>query len=254
MRRFLILICVLLLASAAQAESLSLPYGGETVLSALDLSAEQRALADFLYAPVFRHEERILLPKGTAYADVSAAMHCLTQDYPELFHLGLDYTVGYYRDTPEQAAWVEPTYRLTAEEAAALRAELYLQAYLLAAEDPDLLSLHDALCRRVVYGGADEMRHTAPGALLTGEAQCEGYAQAMTLLCRMAGIPCGVVTGAARTSDGRTEPHAWNIALLDGEMVYLDVTWDDQDAQGIIGHWYFALTAEEIAEDHFIPD
>lgn len=239
--RFFTLILALLL-SAAQAESLALPYGADTVLSAVELSAEQRDLADFLYAPVFRHEERIVLPRGTAYADVSAAMNCLTQDYPELFHLSVKYTVGYYRDTPDEAAWIEPAYRMTADEAASLRAALYREAYLIAAEHPTLLSLHDALCARTVYGGSDEMRHTAVGAILMGEAQCEGYAQAMTLISRMAGIPCGVVTGMADTSDGRTEPHAWNIALLDGETVCIDVTWDDQDALGIIGHWYFGVT------------
>lgn len=251
MRRIIALVCALLL-TVAGAESLPLPYGAETVLSVLTLTAEQRTLAEFLYAPIFRQEERIYLPDGTAYADVSAAMNCLMQDYPELFHLGSDYTVGYYRDTPNQAAWIEPTYRLTAEDAAALRAELYMQAYLLADANPDLLSLHDALCTRTVYGGTDDLRHTAAGALLMGTAQCEGYAQAMALLCRMAGIPCGVVTGTACTSDGRTERHAWNIALLDGETVYLDVTWDDQDTQGIIGHWYFALSEAEIEKDHFI--
>lgn len=250
MRRIIALTLMFLL-TAAHAESFPLPYGGDTVLSVLALSDAQRALADFLYAPVFRHEERIQLPANTAYADVSAAMNCLTQDYPELFHLDVKYAVGYYRDTPDEAAWVEPTYRLTADEAASLRAALYREAYLIAAANPDLLSLHDALCVRTVYGGTDDMRHTAVGALLMGEAQCEGYAQAMTLLCRMAGIPCGVVTGTADTSDGRTEPHAWNIALLDGETVYIDVTWDDQDAQGIIGHWYFGLTEAEIAAEHF---
>lgn len=251
MRRIMMIVCALLL-TAAHAESLPLPYSAETVLSVLTLTETQRALADFLYAPVFRHEERIQLPANTAYADVSAAMNCLTQDYPELFHLCVKYTVGYYRDTPDVAAWVEPTYRVTADEAASLRAALYLEAYLLADANPDLLSLHDALCTRVTYGGADELRHTAVGALLTGQAQCEGYAQAMALICRMAGIPCGVVTGTACTSDGRTEPHAWNIALMDGETVYLDVTWDDQDAQNLIGYWYFALTEEEIGADHLM--
>lgn len=253
MKRIIVLVCALLL-SAAQAEGLSLPYGEETVLSVLALSETQRTLAESLYAPILRQEAHIDLPAGTAYGDVSAAMNALTQDYPELFHLGTEYAVGYYRDTPEQAAWVEPTYRLTAEESAAMRAELYLQAYLLADANPDLLSLHDALCARATYGGTDDLRHTAAGALLTGEAQCEGYAQGMALLCRMAGIPCGVVTGTARTSDGRIEPHAWNVALLDGETVYLDVTWDDQDAQGIVGHWYFALTEEEISTDHLFGD
>ncbi len=247
-----LLVFLLLLTLPLQAAALTLPYGAETVLSALDMTDAQRALADFLYTPVFNMDARIELPKGTPYDDVSAAMVCLMQDYPELFHLGKDYTVGYYRDTPQFAAWVEPQYRLSADEAAQARAVLYAQAYLIADASADALALHDQLCDLVTYGGDTELRHTAVGALIEGQATCEGYAQAMTLLYRMKGIPCGVITGTATDASGVSERHSWCIADIDGYSL-IDPTWNDQDALGLNTHWYYGLSTGQMAADH-APD
>lgn len=250
MRKLLAILLISLLPLNAQA--LTLPYSEETILSVLDMTDAQRALADFLYTPVFNMEARIELPQGTAYDDVSAAMGCLMQDYPELFHLGRDYVIGYYRDTPQYASWVEPQYRLSAEEAAAARALLYAKTYLIADASADALALHDHLCSLVTYGGDTELRHTAAGTLLDGQATCEGYAQALTLLYRMAGIPCGVITGAAVDTAGVSERHAWCIADVDG-FTLIDPTWNDQDALGMVLHWYYGLSTEQMAADH-TPD
>ena len=250
MRKFLCLLLALLLPLSSAAATL--PYGAETVLSVLDLTDDQQALADYLYTPVFNMVGRIELPDGTPYADVSAAMECLMQDYPELFHLGKDYVIGYYRDTPQIARWVEPQYRLPEEEAAMLRAVLYAQAYLIADASPDALALHDRLCALVTYGGDTELRHTAAGALNQGVATCEGYAQALTLLYRMAGIPCGVITGTATDASVISERHSWCIADVDG-FTLIDPTWNDQDALGLNTHWYYGLSTGYMAADH-TPD
>ena len=250
MRKLLTLLLIMLLPLGASAATL--PYGEKTILTVLEMTDAQRALADALYTPIFNMETRIELPKGTAYGDVSAAMACLMQDYPELFHLGRDYVIGYYRDTPDVARWVEPAYRMSAEEAAAARAVLYAQAYLIADASADALALHDYLCALVTYGGETDMRHTAVGSLLEGSATCEGYAQAMTLLYRMKGIPCGVITGTAVDNTGRSERHSWCIADIDG-FTLIDPTWNDQDALGLNTHWYYGLSTGQMAADH-TPD
>jgi len=250
MRKFLAILLLLLLPLHACA--LTLPYGADTVLSVLEMTDAQRALADFLYTPVFNMETRIEMPKGTRYDDVSAAMVCLMQDYPEMFHLGKDYTIGYYRDAPETAVWLEPAYRMSAGEAAQARAVLYAQAYLIADACPDALALHNRLCALVTYGGETELRHTAVGALMEGQATCEGYAQAMTLLFRMKGVPCGVITGTATDASGVSERHSWCIADVDG-FTLIDPTWNDQDALGLNTHWYYGLSTGQMAADH-TPD
>ena len=250
MRKALVLLLLMLLP--LRADALALPYEEDTVLSVLEMTPPQRTLANFLYTPVFNMETRIDLPKGTAYDDVSAAMGCLMQDYPELFHLGKDYVIGYYRDTPETAVWLEPAYRMSAEEAAQARAVLYAQAYLIADAAADAEALHDQLCTLIRYGGDTELRHTAVGALLEGTATCEGYAQALTLLYRMKGIPCGVITGTAADNTGHSERHSWCIADIDG-FTLIDPTWNDQDALGLNTHWYYGLSTGQMAADH-TPD
>ena len=242
-------ICLLFSLSAAAQEH---PYPADTILAVTDLTEEQQSLADFLYGPVFRGETPIALLPSTRYDDVAPALNALTQNYPELFHLGTEYRISYYTDQPEIATQVALTYRVSPAEAADLRAQMYIRAGLMIAENPDPLALHDALCLTVTYGGDTGLRHTAAGALLDGVATCEGYAQALTLLYRMAGIPCGIIVGDATASDGQISRHAWNIADLDGHCL-IDATWNDQDHLALNTHWYYGLSTAQMAADH-TPD
>ncbi len=251
MRRLTIFLALLMLLTP-EAQALTLPYSADTVLSVLELTDAQRTLMEYLYTPVFNQEERIKLPHGTRYNDVYPAMNALMQDYPELFHLAREYTVSYYRDTPEIAASVQPQYRMSAEEAASIRALLYTKAYLLADANPSAQALHDAMCDLVVYRDDENPSQSAVGVLLEGKANCEGYANALTLLYRMAGIPCGMVVGDAVDSYGIAGRHAWNIVRL-GDFTLIDATWNDQDHLGLNTHWYFGLSTRQMGADHF-PD
>lgn len=252
MRRVIALWAAVCLIFALSAAAEGLPYAPSTVISVTGLTPRQQALADWLYGPVFRGESNVVLPENTRYDDVAPALNALTQDHPELFHLGTEYRISYYTNAPETATQVELSYRVSPEEAAGLRAQMYIRAGLMVAENPDPLSLHDALCNAVTYGGDSELRHTAAGALLQGEATCEGYAQALTLLCRMAGIPCGVIVGDATDDAGVTERHAWNIADIGG-FTLIDPTWNDQSHLGVNTHWYYGLSTAQMAADH-TPD
>lgn len=226
-----------------------LPYDADTVVSVLALTQEQEELVSFLYAPVLRHETKIVLPERTRYDDLSAAMNSLMQDYPEMFHLHKEFSIGYERSAPEIALYVTLEYRMGVKEAQLLREELYAVARDLAARYATAEALHDVLVARVSYGGSDDMRHTAAGALLNGVATCEGYAQALTLLYRMAGIPCGMITGVATNSEGRTDGHAWSIADMGGYTL-IDATWNDQERLGLNTHWYFGLSTAQMYADH----
>lgn len=255
MRRILSLLLALALCAAALPARAELPlvYPAETVISVLRLTDTQRQLAYYLYGPVLAGEEKIELPAGTRYDDVGPAMQCLMLDYPEMFHLDRTYTISYWQNEPEVAIAVTPSYRMDAQTAALLRRQLYAQAMEMVRADPTALGLHDSLVARVSYGGDAQMRHTAVGAILYGQATCEGYAQAMTLLCRMAGIPCGIVTGVGvENATGQASAHSWNILDLNG-CTLVDVTWDDQEGARLNTRWYFGLSTAQMSADH-IPD
>ncbi len=88
---------------------------------------------------------------------------------------------------------------------------------------------------------------TAYGALVNGEAVCEGYAKSMQLLLNRVGVACSMIRG-----DAGDVPHMWNVVELGGEWYHLDPTWDDMENE--INYEYFNLTTLAISENHTICD
>lgn len=92
--------------------------------------------------------------------------------------------------------------------------------------------IYDRLCGKITYvkteDGGD--KDCAVGALLNGRADCDGYADAMLLCCKLADIPCGYVHGFSKKPDidGVDDGlHLWNRVCLDGIWLMCDVTWGD---------------------------
>lgn len=77
---------------------------------------------------------------------------------------------------------------------------------------------------------------TAVGALRDHTAICSGYANALKILYEKLGIPCYNVTGLYFR-----ENHMWNLAKLDGEWLWFDVT-SDRGNSSEYGFLRFALT------------
>lgn len=89
------------------------------------------------------------------------------------------------------------------------------------------IALHDYLCENVSYVEYTEeipdsetlvRPLTAVGALLDGEANCQGYTDAFYLLMSLAGFTVGKQS---------TPDHIFNTVLLDGKWYIVDVTFDD---------------------------
>ncbi len=125
------------------------------------------------------------------------------------------------------------------------------------------LALHDYLVLNCAYdwnvgndmGEGGENVYSAYGALMEGNAVCEGYAKAYLTLLKRAGIDCGLIRSDAIN-------HAWNWVELDGQRYHVDVTWDDSlwtgstgtaaDSPGACSHEYFLLDGATITErGHF---
>ena len=94
-------------------------------------------------------------------------------------------------------------------------------------------AVFDWVCRNVRYDsvksrlGSSHYKSTAYGALVYGNAVCQGYSVLMYRLLRECGINCRIVTGIAER-DGESELHAWNIAELDGSYYNIDASWCSQ--------------------------
>lgn len=92
--------------------------------------------------------------------------------------------------------------------------------------------------------------HNAYGAIVTGNAICQGYTEAYKyLLCKV-----GIESIVCRST---LLNHIWNILYIDGKPYHVDVTWDDpvyNDAQGnfiqkpldYIAHNNFLLSSDAL--------
>ncbi|MFU0831637.1 MAG: TGc domain-containing protein [Oscillospiraceae bacterium] len=86
--------------------------------------------------------------------------------------------------------------------------------------------------------------YTAYGALVNGQAVCEGYSRAMLLLSGYVGLPSVLIRG---TGDGI--PHMWNGVKINGNWYHLDLTWCDSSN---LVYNYFNINDETLKLTHTI--
>jgi len=110
------------------------------------------------------------------------------------------------------------------------------------------LWLHDKVADIVEYEFGPN-HQSAYGVLVDKKAVCAGYSKAYQCLLNKVGIKAWSVKGqSVNPVTGAAENHEWNLLWLDGNCVYVDITWDDQ--QQDIYHLYFARSLQEFSLDH----
>lgn len=62
--------------------------------------------------------------------------------------------------------------------------------------------------------------------LLSKKGICAGYSLLYKEMMDRQNIPCDYIRGIAKTSRGTSVKHAWNVLLIDGKAIPLDLTWD----------------------------
>ncbi len=83
--------------------------------------------------------------------------------------------------------------------------------------------IYDKLCQTITYSTATEHCGNVYGALVEGQAKCDGISKAMAWAMEHGGFPCLTVSGQSY-ADGIG--HAWNIVPIDGHFYHLDLTAD----------------------------
>lgn len=114
------------------------------------------------------------------------------------------------------------------------------------------LAIHDALCQQITYLSDDILDEGdgCIGALLNGQADCDGYADAMFLVGRLAGLNVRRQYGDSANGgvSGWFTTHMWNLIELDGSWRMMDVTWDD--TEGMSCHLWFNIGADRASQTH----
>lgn len=230
----------------------------------------RRAMALFLLTAMLLTQTVLAAPAVTFTDELTTARHFanLLQQGETTLHANLpaafDYTLCYrylsmiYRDgyvfeyipTPN-STYMQITYNDAAKhgdaeaEAARLARQLLrpemreeekyraIYEYLLSHVEYDM---HAALNQQTERGDS----FSAYGALLGGQAVCDGITAAFSMICRAAGLPCIYVASPEMN-------HSWNAVWLDGEVRYIDITYD---LTGGTHKPYFLLSAHQLARDH----
>ncbi|MBQ3085455.1 MAG: hypothetical protein IJC46_08425 [Clostridia bacterium] len=249
-------------AQTLQIDSFDLPtlYDGastETLEQRLDLKQLQAYLIQGLQScPEALDVSAFNLPYTTAVKEALKSL--IWYETPELFHVvGLSF--AYWDNSLLQ---IRPSYCYTADEyrqyfAAADAAADAMVADLDGLGDPEkALLLHDRLALKCTYDERLYTDGTVPmssrniyGALVQGNAVCQGYTNAYLYLLKKVGIESDSCLSA-------TLNHAWNIVYIDGKAYHVDVTWDDprHDITGRVKHTNFLLSSEKMAESHVASD
>ncbi|EHJ01974.1 Ig domain protein group 2 domain protein [Clostridium sp. DL-VIII] len=104
------------------------------------------------------------------------------------------------------------------------------------------LSGYIADTRQITQNNANYYEvHSLYGAVVNGDAVCEGYAKFANTLLTKSGIEANIIVSAS---------HAWNYVNVNGNYYQLDTTWDDQsDDKTLTPYKYFNITNNEMLED-----
>ena len=155
----------------------------------------------------------------------------------------------YYVLDPEDPRQVEVARKLD-EALASCRGETDREtAWNLYRWEASQLTYDYAVYKRILKHEDDETDCYAQdpvASLIRGQSVCGGYSNLYTMLLNSAGIPARQLVGKRNVLEYIY--HAWNMARLDGEWVYFDLTWDDYGKSA--SNAYFAVSYEKISKDH----
>ncbi|SEF81322.1 transglutaminase domain-containing protein [Lachnospira multipara] len=119
-------------------------------------------------------------------------------------------------------------------------------------------TIHDYLIDSITYPSTIDTSNrslfTCTGALINKVAVCQGYADAFSLLCYLAGVQAEIVSGPANNGSSIIG-HAWNQVRIDGTWYNIDCTWDApfvSSTEQIKIYDYFLVTDATISADHTI--
>ena len=108
--------------------------------------------------------------------------------------------------------------------------------------------VHDALCKRITYliDDSTDEDDNAIGALLNGQANCDGYADAFFLVGSLSGLEVRYQHGDSYEKDPdekyKDVTHLWNLIRISGTWRLVDVTWDDREDDPV--YTWFNLGAD----------
>lgn len=222
------------------------------------LSENQQRVYDEMLDAIMNMEEHVRL-STTDGSDVETCYNAICADYGEIFWVDRCSYSNLLLFGRTCAVRFDITYAYTPDEVADYREQMqpvideYLKRLAKCESDYEKTEvLYRKLIREVDYDMSADNNQNILSVFLGKKTVCQGYACATQYLLQQSGIPCVIVTGTAKG-----QPHAWNMAQLDGDYYYLDVTWGNGDfinesdsIAADINYGYLNITSDELLINH----
>lgn len=218
------------------------------------LTTNQKYLYDAFVQGCANAQESIFIDTSSNKVntdDIETAFMIFYSDYPEYFWI----TGGWNATIKNNFVTIYPEYSMTGSALSSAKSKFNAKVSELtngvSGSDYDKAkSLHDKVVNLVKYVTTPNDQN-AYGALIEGQAICNGYARAYQHLMNQVGIPTWYIRGTSvNPVTGESIGHAWNIVKLNGSWYYTDVTWDDQDTETF--YEFFNITSTKLALTHSV--
>ncbi len=205
-----------------------------------------------LYQGIRTFREKITLPLPASSDEVQKLMTLLSNDCPELMQLGSQW--GQNSNLLGSVISVSPTYICGREEWERQNAEItqLIEGFHAQLEGCSKyqaeLAVYDYIISHCAYNSDSAYAQSPYGALIAGQAKCDGRAKAMVWALRSFGILSSVITGSE---------HAWVLLYLDGYYYNADPTYDDNEPggrQAPCSYAHFNIPASAIATGSYPAD
>lgn len=230
-----------------------------------EATVDLEELYDGILSSLLNKEDTSEFKGYVDFKDAEKAVAMIHNDYPEIFWID-----GFTATSSRRSSTItiDVLNGYTPDELEAMSAELEKAAEKLVNKIPGglgdfekIVFVHDNIIYNTVYddeGASFENNGiwgTAYGCLVNGNATCQGYSEGFEYIMKLIGIPCGTVTGTARSSgfgqgNGGIQRHAWNYVNINGKNYWIDLTWDDPDDSDIAGspiiHTYCLINDERL--------
>lgn len=221
------------------------------------LSDGEKNLYNRICEALLRFEPALSVHAGMGKAftiDTKKIMTAVLFDNPVFFYLNRHQVV--IKQTPMYIQLIF-RYDYTKEEAEQLwsevekKSDLFVKSNIKSDMSPlaKQIKVHNFLCSiKTAQEPYEKDCFSVIGALIRGHCVCEGFAKTYKLLCDRIGLASIVVIGEALLTNGRHEPHSWNITRINGVTAHTDAAWDSRFNGAVYD--YFNLCDADIAADH----
>lgn len=221
----------------------------DLVLESTNSVAEEKDENDIYPCSIVNMENTVL-----TQAEIRLVITAVKEDNPMLFWLtdkfGFSNTEGY---TAIQLYSYEPPEKIkTMQNKLNKEVNKFINSVEYGLDDFSLeLLAHDYIIDRCKYdddvkdSNDDYLAFTPYGAIVNGNAVCEGYAKAFSYLLSQLGIESKGIVGK-----GSQELHMWNAVKIEDNWYYTDISWDD--GKEYSRYDYFNITESQLKKDHTI--